>query len=94
MHALLGPEDHAITIIPNYQSLESVPLSILPHDRHRTGCGSRVGIGFAAVSRRDSAEYEGGLHQFSAQSDGEVVSRAALDESFTVPRARNLPVQR
>ena len=28
MHALLGPDDHAITIIPNYQSVESVPLSI------------------------------------------------------------------
>lgn len=28
MHALLGPDDHAITVIPNYQSVESVPLSI------------------------------------------------------------------
>jgi aspartate/methionine/tyrosine aminotransferase len=28
MHALLGPEDHAIAITPNYQSAESVPLSI------------------------------------------------------------------
>ena len=28
MHALLGPADHAITVIPNYQSVESVPLSI------------------------------------------------------------------
>jgi aspartate/methionine/tyrosine aminotransferase len=28
MHALLGPDDHAITIIPNYQSAESVPLRI------------------------------------------------------------------
>src|ERR1700738_1933684 len=28
VHALLGPEDHAITVIPNYQSVESVPLSI------------------------------------------------------------------
>jgi aspartate/methionine/tyrosine aminotransferase len=28
MHALLGPDDHAITVIPNYQSVESVPVSI------------------------------------------------------------------
>jgi aspartate/methionine/tyrosine aminotransferase len=28
MQALLGPEHHAITVIPNYQSVESVPLSI------------------------------------------------------------------
>jgi aspartate/methionine/tyrosine aminotransferase len=28
MHALLGPDDHFVTIIPNYQSAESVPLSI------------------------------------------------------------------
>jgi aspartate/methionine/tyrosine aminotransferase len=28
MHALLRPEDHAIVVIPNYQSVESVPVSI------------------------------------------------------------------
>ena len=28
MHALLRPADHAIVVIPNYQSVESVPLSI------------------------------------------------------------------
>jgi aspartate/methionine/tyrosine aminotransferase len=28
MHALLGPDDHFVTIIPNYQSAESLPLSI------------------------------------------------------------------
>ena len=28
MHAILAPDDHAITVIPNYQSVESVPLSI------------------------------------------------------------------
>jgi aspartate/methionine/tyrosine aminotransferase len=28
MHALLAPGDHAITVIPNYQSVESVPLSL------------------------------------------------------------------
>jgi len=28
MHALLGPDDHAVTVIPNYQSVESVPLSL------------------------------------------------------------------
>jgi aspartate/methionine/tyrosine aminotransferase len=28
MHAILEPGDHAITVIPNYQSVESVPLSI------------------------------------------------------------------
>jgi aspartate/methionine/tyrosine aminotransferase len=28
MHALLRPDDHAIVVIPNYQSVESVPVSI------------------------------------------------------------------
>ncbi len=28
MHALLGPEDHAVVLVPNYQSMESVPSSI------------------------------------------------------------------
>ena len=28
MHALLGPRDHAIVLVPNYQSMESVPRSL------------------------------------------------------------------
>lgn len=28
MHALLGPDDHAIVTVPNYQSMETVPLSL------------------------------------------------------------------
>lgn len=28
MHALLTPQDHAVVLVPNYQSMESVPLSI------------------------------------------------------------------
>lgn len=28
MHALLGPGDHAVVLVPNYQSMESVPRSI------------------------------------------------------------------
>ena len=28
MHALLGPSDHVIVVVPNYQSTEEVPLSI------------------------------------------------------------------
>ncbi len=28
MHALLGPEDHAVIFCPNYQSLESLPASL------------------------------------------------------------------
>ncbi|MDQ6827152.1 MAG: aminotransferase class I/II-fold pyridoxal phosphate-dependent enzyme [Candidatus Eremiobacteraeota bacterium] len=28
MHSLLGPNDHAVVLVPNYQSMESVPHSI------------------------------------------------------------------
>jgi aspartate/methionine/tyrosine aminotransferase len=28
MHALLGPDDHAIVITPNYQAMETIPLKI------------------------------------------------------------------
>lgn len=28
MHALLGPGDHAVVLVPNYQSVEEVPLSL------------------------------------------------------------------
>jgi aspartate/methionine/tyrosine aminotransferase len=30
MHALLTPADHAVVLVPNYQSMESVPRSICP----------------------------------------------------------------
>lgn len=32
MHALLGAQDHAIVLVPNYQSMESVPRSICAVD--------------------------------------------------------------
>jgi aspartate/methionine/tyrosine aminotransferase len=30
MHALLGPDDHAVVITPNYQAAETVPLALCP----------------------------------------------------------------
>ena len=33
MHVLLGPDDHAIVLTPNYQSAETVPLSICATSR-------------------------------------------------------------
>lgn len=30
MHVLLGPDDHAVVVTPNYQAAETVPLSLCP----------------------------------------------------------------
>jgi aspartate/methionine/tyrosine aminotransferase len=90
MHALLGPEDHAITIIPNYQSVESVPLSI---------CDT---TGIALDAER---EWDLDLQQlrdairpntrvicinFPHNPTGKVISRAALDEIVSLCRARGI----
>lgn len=45
LQALLGPDDHAVTLIPNYQSLESVAAALCPvtgvplEPTPGTGCG-------------------------------------------------------
>lgn len=43
MHALLRPADHAVVVVPNYQSLETIPLSLC----HVTGVPLREERGWA-----------------------------------------------
>ena len=90
MHALLGPDDHAITVIPNYQSVESVPLSIC----ETTG-----------VALNPEREWELDLGQlrdalrpntrvicinFPHNPTGKVIARGTLDEVISLCRARGI----
>lgn len=90
MHALLGSEDHAITVIPNYQSVESVPLSL---------CAT---TGIALDPQRN---WELDLDQvrdairpatrlicinFPHNPTGKVISRQTLDSLISICRERGI----
>jgi aspartate/methionine/tyrosine aminotransferase len=90
MHALLGPEDHAITIIPNYQSVESVPLTIC----HTTGIAldAERGWDLDLQQLRDAIRPNTRVIciNFPHNPTGKVISRAALDEVVSLCRARGI----
>jgi aspartate/methionine/tyrosine aminotransferase len=90
MHALLGPDDHAITVIPNYQSVESVPLSL---------CAT---TGIALDPRRnwelDLDHVRGAIRpntravciNFPHNPTGKVISRQTLDSLISICRERGI----
>jgi aspartate/methionine/tyrosine aminotransferase len=90
MHALLGPEDHAITVIPNYQSVESVPLSIC----ETTGVtlnperGWELDLGQLRDALRPNTRVI--CINFPHNPTGKVISRAMLDEIVSLCRTRGI----
>jgi aspartate/methionine/tyrosine aminotransferase len=90
MHALLGPDDHAITIIPNYQSVESVPLSIC----ETTG----VALNPERAWELDLGRLRDAIRpntrmvciNFPHNPTGKVISLALLDEIISVCRAHGI----
>jgi aspartate/methionine/tyrosine aminotransferase len=90
MHALLGPADHAITMIPNYQSVESVPLSICET--------SGVALDAARNWELDLGEIQDAIRantrviciNFPHNPTGKVISRACLEELVSICRARGI----
>jgi aspartate/methionine/tyrosine aminotransferase len=90
MHALLGPDDHAITIIPNYQSVESVPLSIC----ETTG----VALNPERAWELDLGRLRDAIRpntrviciNFPHNPTGKMISRALLDEIISLCRARGI----
>jgi aspartate/methionine/tyrosine aminotransferase len=90
MHALLGPADHAITVIPNYQSVESVPLSIC-----ETSGVALDGVRnwdldlnkIAAVIRPNTRVI---CINFPHNPTGKVISRTTLEELISICRARGI----
>jgi aspartate/methionine/tyrosine aminotransferase len=90
MHALLGPEDHAITVIPNYQSVESVPLSIC----ETTGValnperGWELDLGQLRDALRPNTRVI--CINFPHNPTGKVIARGTLDEIISLCRARGI----
>jgi aspartate/methionine/tyrosine aminotransferase len=90
MHALLGPDDHAITVIPNYQSVESVPLSIC----ETTGVALNPEHGWEL----DLGQLRDALRRntrvicinFPHNPTGKVIARGTLDEIISLCRARGI----
>jgi aspartate/methionine/tyrosine aminotransferase len=90
MHALLRPDDHAITVIPNYQSVESVPLSIC----ETTGVALNPERGWEL----DFGELRDALRpntrviciNFPHNPTGKVIGRGTLDEIIALCRARGI----
>jgi aspartate/methionine/tyrosine aminotransferase len=90
MHALLRPADHAIVVIPNYQSVESVPVSIcdttgvaLDAERNWDLDLDRVRDAIRPNTRVISIN-------FPHNPTGKVISRATLDALVTMARERGI----
>jgi aspartate/methionine/tyrosine aminotransferase len=90
MHALLGPDDHAITIIPNYQSVESVPLSIC--DTTGIALDAEHGWDLDLQQLRDAIRRNTRVIciNFPHNPTGKVISQAALEEIISLCRARGI----
>jgi aspartate/methionine/tyrosine aminotransferase len=90
MHALLGPGDHAITIIPNYQSAESVPLSIC--ETTGVALDAERGWDLDLGRLRDAIRANTRVIciNFPHNPTGKVISRGTLDEIISLCRARGI----
>jgi aspartate/methionine/tyrosine aminotransferase len=90
MHALLRPDDHAITVIPNYQSVESVPLSIC----ETTGVALNperaweLDLGRLRAAIRPNTRVI--CINFPHNPTGKVISLALLEEIISLCRARGI----
>jgi aspartate/methionine/tyrosine aminotransferase len=90
MHALLRAEDHAIVAIPNYQSVESVPLSIcettgVALDPARTWELDLDGVRDAIRPNTRVISFN-----FPHNPTGKVISRATLDALIAIARERGI----
>ena len=90
MHALLGPGDHAITIIPNYQSVESVPLSICVTTGVALDAECRWELDLGRLRDAIRANTRVMCINFPHNPTGKVISRGTLDEIISLCRARGI----
>jgi aspartate/methionine/tyrosine aminotransferase len=90
MHALLGPDDHAITITPNYQSVESVPLSIC--DTTGIPLNSQNNWDLDLDQVRDAIRPNTRVISinFPHNPTGKVISRQTLDALIAIARLRGI----
>jgi aspartate/methionine/tyrosine aminotransferase len=90
MHALLGPDDHAITVIPNYQSVESVPLSICETTGIPLDPRKHWDLDLDCVRDAIRPNTRVICINFPHNPTGKVISRQALDSLIEMARARGI----
>jgi len=90
MHGLLGPDDHAIIITPNYQSVESVPLSIC--DTTGVALDPQNNWDLDLDQVRDAIRPNTRVISinFPHNPTGKVISRQALDALIAMARPRGI----
>jgi len=90
MHALLRPSDHAIVVIPNYQSVESVPLSIC--DTTGIALDPARNWELDLNQLRDAIRPNTKVISFNFPHNptGKVISQATLDSLIQMARERGI----
>ena len=90
MHALLRPDDHAIVVIPNYQSVESVPVSICETTGVALDPARNWELDLDQV--RDAIRPKTRVISFNFPHNptGKVISRATLDALVAMARKRGI----
>jgi len=90
MHALLRPDDHAITVIPNYQSVESVPLSICETTGIPLDPNNNWDLDLDLVRDAIRANTRLICINFPHNPTGKVISRQTLDSLIAIARSRGI----
>jgi len=90
MHVLLGSEDHAIVVTPNYQAAETVPLSLCAV----TGVPLEIGSNWDLDLDRLRAALRPNTKlisvNFPNNPTGKIISRALLDSIIEICRSRGI----
>jgi aspartate/methionine/tyrosine aminotransferase len=90
MHSILKSDDHAITVIPNYQSVESVPLSICETTGIALEPGNNWDLDLNRVRDAIRPNTRVICINFPHNPTGKVISRATLDSLIAICRERNI----
>jgi aspartate/methionine/tyrosine aminotransferase len=90
MHALLGSANHAIVVIPNYQSVESVPLSICDTTGIALDPGRNWELDLNQVRDAIRPNTKVISFNFPHNPTGKVISRATLDALIAIARERGI----
>jgi aspartate/methionine/tyrosine aminotransferase len=90
MHALLGPADHAITVIPNYQSVESVPLSICETSGVALDAVRNWDLDLNKIAALIRPNTRVICINFPHNPTGKVISRTTLEELISICRERGI----
>jgi aspartate/methionine/tyrosine aminotransferase len=90
MHALLEPDDHAVVVIPNYQSLETVPLGISEVTGVALDPERSWELDLDAVERALRPRTRVVSVNFLHNPTGKLIARSLYDRLISLCRARGI----